>query len=249
MTPQTLPDVHRDQLESLAAGYWWHEHRVEAAADALARFVDAPRAAIVDAGCAGGATTGLLAKALKARKVLAFDGLIAGIDADHRGAGAVRQRGMLFSAADLCAQPAPGLRDFGLFSALDVLEHAQDDRRFLANLARALTPGAYGVVAVPAFQSFYSGWDRALGHLRRYDEASLTQALASAGYQTLWSTYLYSFAAPLAPLRLSRSPRFPELPGWFNAALRAACWSERALLKAGRLPFGTSLLAVVKLLS
>lgn len=249
MAQTLIPEPHREQLETLPGAYWWHEHRVEAAAQALARFVDAPRAALLDAGCAGGATTKNLADALKRRRVLAFDGLVAGVDSDPRSAPLARDRGLLFAAADLTVQPAPGLRDFGLFSALDVLEHADDDRVFLDNLARSLAPGAFGVVSVPAFQALYSGWDRALGHRRRYDEERLRAALAASGYETLWSSYLYTFAAPAAALRRAERASFPDVPRWANAALKAACAAERLALRVGRLPVGTSLLAVVKLLS
>lgn len=246
MPAALLPESHRQELERLPADYWWHEHRVASAAAALARFVEAPRAAYLDAGCAGGATSVRMASALKARRLLAVDGVVAGVDADPRGAESCRARGMHFSVADLCVQPGPGLRGFGLFSALDVLEHAESPRRFLINVAAMLAPGATGIVAVPAFQSLYSEWDRALGHRRRYDERALREELAAAGFEALWTTCLFSFAAPAARLRLSKEARFPALPAWANAALKGACAVERAALRFARLPVGTSLLAVAR---
>jgi SAM-dependent methyltransferase len=56
---------------------------------------------------------------------------------------------------------------------VDVLEHVEDDRRETALAARCLRPGGRLVVLSPAHPSLYSPFDRAVGHHRRYDAASL----------------------------------------------------------------------------
>lgn len=56
---------------------------------------------------------------------------------------------------------------------LDVLEHIPDDRAELDLAARRLTPGGRIVVLSPAHQGLFTEFDRAIGHHRRYDRASL----------------------------------------------------------------------------
>lgn len=56
---------------------------------------------------------------------------------------------------------------------LDVLEHIGDDRGELARAARFLRPGGRIVVLAPAHQRLFTEFDRAIGHFRRYDRASL----------------------------------------------------------------------------
>lgn len=242
MSPAALPEGHRIQLESLAPTYWWHGHRVRSAAEALRRFAKKPAGSYVDAGCGGGTTTRLLADELMVRGLLAGSAPILGVDADARCA---KDCAVPFMLADL-SEDAPSGR-YELFSCLDVLEHVAEPKRFLANLRRLLAADALGIVTVPAFDALFCEYDRQLGHLRRYDDERLRADLRGAGFQTLWSSYLFSFAAPAAPLR--RAPSFPSVPRWANAALKTACAAERAVMKVGRVPFGTSLLAVVKLLS
>jgi SAM-dependent methyltransferase len=63
---------------------------------------------------------------------------------------------------------------------LDVLEHIQDDARELRTASSHLKAGGTIVVLSPAHQWLFSPFDRALGHLRRYDRRSLRE-IAPAG--------------------------------------------------------------------
>src|SRR4029077_20850077 len=58
-------------------------------------------------------------------------------------------------------------------TALDVLEHVEDDRLAVREFARVLKQGAIAVVTVPAIQSLWSDWDEALHHHRRYRHTDL----------------------------------------------------------------------------
>jgi hypothetical protein len=72
---------------------------------------------------------------------------------------------------------------------IDVLEHIEDDRRELAESAAGLRAGGQLIVLAPAHQSLFSAFDRAIGHFRRYDRASLS-ALAPPGLAMATSFYL-----------------------------------------------------------
>jgi SAM-dependent methyltransferase len=66
------------------------------------------------------------------------------------------------------------LRPSALDSAMssNVLEHVEDDRAALANVAALLPPGSAIFVLVPAFMAIYGAHDRADHHFRRYTKRS-----------------------------------------------------------------------------
>jgi SAM-dependent methyltransferase len=65
--------------------------------------------------------------------------------------------------------------------AINVLEHFEDDAGVLSLLAESVVPGGTIVVWVPAHQSLFSEFDRRVGHVRRYTQATLRQAAGRAG--------------------------------------------------------------------
>ena len=56
---------------------------------------------------------------------------------------------------------------------IDVLEHIEKDGQELAQVSQHLKAGGKLIVLSPAYQSLYSPFDKAIGHFRRYDKASL----------------------------------------------------------------------------
>ena len=71
-------------------------------------------------------------------------------------------------------------RLFDTIVYLDVLEHIDDDRTEMELAAEHVEPGGRIVVLAPAHQSLFGEFDRAVGHMRRYDRRALAAALASA---------------------------------------------------------------------
>ncbi len=69
-----------------------------------------------------------------------------------------------------------GSRQFDTILYIDVLEHIGDDRAELSMAARHLAPGGTIIVLSPAFQSLYSEFDKAIGHVRRYTKETLAAA-------------------------------------------------------------------------
>jgi 2-polyprenyl-3-methyl-5-hydroxy-6-metoxy-1,4-benzoquinol methylase len=82
---------------------------------------------------------------------------------------------------------------------LNVLEHVEDDRLGLANIASTLTPGGHAIVLVPEGPSVYGTLDKVLGHFRRYTEDELRTKMEQAG------------------LRVETILRFNRItrPGWY----------------------------------
>jgi hypothetical protein len=62
---------------------------------------------------------------------------------------------------------------------IDVLEHIQNDKEELGRASMLLNSGGKIVVLAPAHQELYTPFDRAIGHFRRYNKASLAACTPS----------------------------------------------------------------------
>ncbi len=60
---------------------------------------------------------------------------------------------------------------------IDVLEHIQRDAAELRQAQLHLKEGGFLIVLVPAYNSLYSPFDKAVGHYRRYNKKMLNQAV------------------------------------------------------------------------
>ncbi|MGN6258499.1 MAG: class I SAM-dependent methyltransferase [Solirubrobacterales bacterium] len=133
---------------------------------------------------------------------------------------------------------------------MDVLEHQEDDRAFMAGLAGRMDPGATLLLTVPAMPWLWSGWDAMLGHYRRYTKAALRHAVAGLPLQIEEQSYIFPELIPLGLVRRFRlrdaeqdpeAAEFPQLPKPVNETLYGV---GKASIKARRFwPAGTSLFA------
>jgi SAM-dependent methyltransferase len=152
------------------------------------------------------------------------------------------------------ARHIPFRDEFDALLALDVVEHIEDDRAALHEMAQALRPGGVLILTVPQHPWLWSALDEWSGHKRRYERHELRARLAGAGLRVERLTSFSSFVLPLlvlarrrpkpavfdplAELRISRP---------LNALLRLPSALERGLIGAGvSFPAGGSLLAVAR---
>jgi 2-polyprenyl-3-methyl-5-hydroxy-6-metoxy-1,4-benzoquinol methylase len=88
------------------------------------------------------------------------------------------------------AQFAPKSMDsVGMF---DVVEHIEDDLGLLKNVHSCLKEKGHVYITVPAFQTLWSNEDKDAGHFRRYTSKSIDTLLKTAGFEVIYSTYLFS---------------------------------------------------------
>ena len=90
---------------------------------------------------------------------------------------------------------------FDLVTALDVIEHIQDDYEAISTIHNLLKPRGFILLTVPAFQYLYSIYDAAVGHYRRYDKDSLHHLLDRSGFTILKSAYFFPSLVPVAIFR------------------------------------------------
>ena len=143
---------------------------------------------------------------------------------------------------------------FDLITALDVIEHLDDDVAGLKEICRTLKTGAPAVIYVPAFMSLWGPNDDQSGHKRRYRLPELQSAAEAAGL--IVERISYSNFAMFLPIWLGRKllnllgkteasenrinhPFINNLLAWLFA-------SEANWLRRRRLPFGVSVLCVVR---
>jgi 2-polyprenyl-3-methyl-5-hydroxy-6-metoxy-1,4-benzoquinol methylase len=81
-----------------------------------------------------------------------------------------------------------------LILLLDVIEHIENDRQFLQNLAsgRFIHERTVFIITVPAFQFLFCSHDSFLLHYRRYSMSTLANMLASSGLELSNKGYFFS---------------------------------------------------------
>jgi SAM-dependent methyltransferase len=138
---------------------------------------------------------------------------------------------------------------------LDVLEHIDDDLQFLQTALLHSKNGGHLIINVPAHQWLYSDYDKAVGHIRRYSQDSLYSLLKQANLSEIkvssWGTSLI----PIAMLRKKMIAGKGEdiIKAGFKPSSKFIDFFLTTLMKLEtslpiQSPFGTSLIAVAKII-
>jgi SAM-dependent methyltransferase len=229
------------ELTDLGVDYWWFRVRLLQVEACLRAFAPAAQLEYLDLGCGTGRTTQAIVEGLRPARVVAVDGTDGALaEAAARGLPVLYAN--LRDRFELPFRP-------NVITALDVLEHLEDDAGLLSRLAAVAKPDALLVLTVPALPSLYSRWDELSGHHRRYQRAPLRSLLAANGWSTLRIRFFFSYGALPAwiqrrVLRRVQEFEFPRVAPLTNALLITLGRIELGLGNA--IPFGTSLIAVAR---
>lgn len=144
---------------------------------------------------------------------------------------------------------------YDLVCLFDVIEHVDHPRELLVASLRHLRPGGHLLLNVPALRWLFSAYDRAQGHRRRYDRASLVAELETLPAEALDVRYWGMSLVPLLALRrlvVGESPGPETLRRGFtppgplsNLLLRALMRLETSIV--ARPPLGTSALLAARI--
>ena len=227
--------------------HWWFVGRRHILRSFVARIVAGLKKTdpqILDIGCGTGANLEMLSEFGEAQGVdvsteaLAFCGA--------RGLGQVRQGE---------AEHLPYEADsFDLVTALDVVEHLDDDLGGLREMRRVLRPDGRALIFVPAFMFLWGVQDDISNHRRRYTISGIRGVLQSAGFELERATYAnITFFLPILLGRLLmrvtgfRPPSENNLTiVSLNGALGKLFGAESVFLRHLNFPFGVSIICVAR---
>jgi 2-polyprenyl-3-methyl-5-hydroxy-6-metoxy-1,4-benzoquinol methylase len=142
---------------------------------------------------------------------------------------------------------------FNLITALDVIEHIDQDIESLQAIHSLLSSEGKAVITVPAYQFLWSKFDDLNEHKRRYTLTELRTKLITAGFTIEKISYYNTLLFPIVFLVrllnniLQRDGASDiDIPNSFlNYILEKVFSLEISILRWINLPFGISILAVV----
>ena len=244
-TTRTLP---REMMQHTYAiffeqeeSHWWYVGRrriIRSFVKEICDRIGNRRPRILDVGCGTGANLFMLSELGEAE----------GVDISAQAITFCQARGLsnvrLGAAEDL----PYGDDQFDLVTALDVLEHLDDDVGALREMRRVIRPGGRLLLFVPTFMFLWGLQDEVSNHRRRYRLPELRRAVVAAGFEIERTTYAnITFFVPTFTvrqvMRLTGISTDSEVRINISALNRVFAWifgSERWLLRAFNLPFGVS---------
>jgi SAM-dependent methyltransferase len=223
--------------------YWWFVGRRRIALRLFDKFRHSGDQ-FLDVGCG----TGVVLKELQTR------GKPVGLDMSPLALNFCRRRGLdRLLRGDGTAMPLKTDWCVAMI-ALDVFEHIENDGLAFEEAFRALAPGGILVLSVPAFQSLWGPHDVALMHFRRYTRRELRERLSAAGFRIERLSYSVFFLFPIVVIvrffeKRKKGPAkasLVQLPKWLNSFLIGIQSIEASLISTISLPWGSSLIAVVR---
>lgn len=143
---------------------------------------------------------------------------------------------------------------FDVVTALDVVEHLDDDVAGLSEMFRVLKKGGKTLIFVPAFMWLWGVQDDISNHRIRYTKKQITERLEKAGFEIERATYAnITFFAPILGGRtlMKITGIKPESENNVNVSALNGIFgkifsSEKLWLKNFDIPFGVSIVIVAK---
>jgi SAM-dependent methyltransferase len=234
-----------DRMAELDQDHWWFLARRRILKRLIERVVCPPqRAKILEVGCGTGHNLAMLKS---------FGSLDAcELDRCARTVANKRLPGKVKSAKlpDLSMFKRSG---YDLIALLDVLEHVPDDLASLRAIHMRLKPGGALLLTVPANPWMWSAHDAAHHHFRRYTKKQLEELFLRSGLEVQLLSYFNTLLFPLVAAarvvgkvtrKQSADDKLPS--AWVNSTLNAIFGLEAGLIGRLPMPFGVSLVAVVR---
>ncbi|MGH9948303.1 MAG: class I SAM-dependent methyltransferase [Pyrinomonadaceae bacterium] len=198
---------------------------------------------ILDVGCGTGANLEMLAQF----------GPAEGVDVSDDALEFCRRKGLTVQKGLAETLPFDD-ETFDITTALDVIEHLDDDIAGLKEMCRVTKSGGYSLVFVPAFMWLWGVQDDISHHRIRYTRKQIVERLETAGFSVERATYAnFTFFAPILAGRtlMKLTGIKPEsennitisgLNGVFGKLFAA----ESLWLRRFNFPFGVSIVVAAK---
>jgi SAM-dependent methyltransferase len=198
---------------------------------------------VLDVGCGTGANLEMLAQF----------GSAEGVDVSDDALEFCRKKGLTVQKGLAETLPYPA-ETFDITTALDVIEHLDDDIAGLREMHRVTKTGGYSLIFVPAFMWLWGVQDDISHHRIRYTRKQIAERIEKAGFKVDRATYAnFTFFPPILAGRLfmkvtgirpesENNVNISALNGAFGKLFSA----ERRWLKRFNFPFGVSIVVVAR---
>jgi len=235
-------------MDESEGSHWWFVGRRAILEGFLKQIIQNPKSKIqnpkiLDVGCGTGANL----------QMLAHFGEAEGVDISEDALEFCRRKGLKVQKG--LAETLPFDEEtYDVVTALDVIEHLDDDIAGLKEMFRVLKTGGKALIFVPAFMWLWGVQDDVSNHRIRYTKKQIVERLETAGFTVVRATYAnWTFFAPILAgrtlMRLTgirpeseNNVNVPALNGVFGKLFGA----ERIWLKNFNFPFGVSIVIIAK---
>jgi len=234
-----------EQMAQLDSRHWWFTARRRILDGVIERVVKPPKdARILELGAGTGHNLAMLSR-FGTVEASELDPIARQLASDRLGRPVVEA-----ALPDLSMFQAGS---YDLVALLDVLEHVPDDEGSLRSIKQLLKPGAALLLTVPINPWMWSAHDVAHHHHRRYRKQEIRKLAEDAGYAIdLISPFNSLLFPPIAAVRLAgkltgkddSDDAMPTAP--VNSILDTVFGLERSLIGRVPMPFGVSLVAVLR---
>lgn len=235
------------EMAETESRHWWFLGRRAILLTMIGHLGLPQNSKILEVGCGTGGNLQMLAKF---GDVSALE-----MDANAREIASKKTNNFYDIMAGHCPDEIP-FQDqrFDLICMFDVLEHIEQDTETLIAIKQLLTKNGRILMTVPAYQWLYGAHDKFLHHKRRYSATQLRKKIVAAGFRPVKISYFNTILFPLAVIvRLKDKLLAPPSatgtsvpPTLINKLFRTLFGAERFLLERFDLPFGVSLLCILK---
>jgi SAM-dependent methyltransferase len=242
MKEHTYPIMFR-----IEQSHWWYTGRRKILANFVAdicRRVTDRRPRILDVGCGTGANLLMLSEYGDAE----------GVDISTDALAFCRERGLDQVKVGAGEELPYDDATFDLVTALDVVEHMDDDLAGLREMRRVLRPGGRVLLFVPTFMFLWGVQDDVSNHRRRYRLPELRRVLEQAGFEVERTTYAnITFFLPILLVRklmrvtgIKAESENNITVSSLNGLLGSVFGAESVVLRHMNIPFGVSGLCVAR---
>lgn len=229
------------------AKHWWFSGRRSILSTIIANLDLPQNSKILEIGCGTGGNLDMLAEfgAVSALEM----------DASARSIASKKTNNRYDIRDGYCPDKIPfDEQRFDLICMFDVLEHIEHDMETLIAIKRLLTENGRILITVPAYQWLYGAHDAFHQHKRRYVATQLRRKIVAAGLLPVKISYFNTILFPLVTIVRLKEKLFgnPSAAGTsvppapINKFFLTLFNYERFLLEHFSLPFGVSLLCILK---
>lgn len=179
-----------EELELMDTDNWWNHMRLSFVKYVLSKFnlPTSHKKSLLDFGCG---------KGIQLAKLKASHSSI-----DYAGYEPYFSSEMVDTSIPLFRDiHALTSKRFDFVTALDVIEHIEDDVEALQQIHRLMTVDGTLIINVPAYMHLWCPLDTAGGHYRRYTKHSLQVTIEKAGFRVVEIFYVFPYGWPAYLLR------------------------------------------------